>query len=208
MSLLIEPTDLLSTMDLAIGLELDAEAEPELPDPLDMKLVCPFRVVVDTREQAPFHFLNIDPFSIVFLTTNVALQTGDYSISGLEDRVTIERKSISDLLGSITAGRSRFEREFERMAEMARHPLGGFACVVVEGELSEVCRHVAEKTRLSTDSLLGTIDSWSIRYGVHWRFCPGRRFAEIATLKILCQFWRNNQKRVKELNQQGKAVIA
>lgn len=155
-------------------------------DAPDSKSICPFRVVVDTREQAPFHFLGIDPWLIVPLH-HCALTTGDYSIAGLEDRVTIERKSISDLLGSITAGRDRFEREFERMAEME------FAAVVVEGELSEICRYTAEKTRLRTDSLLGTIDSWSIRYGVHWRFCPGRRFAEIATLKLLYQFWRQEQ---------------
>jgi len=163
-----------------------------LADDEDELKVCPFKICVDSREQAPFHFLNIDPWSIVPLVTDVALATGDYSISGLEDRVTIERKSISDLCGSITAGRERFEREFERMALMARHPLIGFAAVVVEGELSEVCRHVAEKTRLSTDSLLGTVNSWSIRYGVHWFFCPGRRFAEIETLKLLYQFWRQN----------------
>ena len=177
----------------------------DAPDP---KTVCPFKICVDSREQTPFHFLSIDPFTIVPLH-HVALSTGDYSISELEDRITVERKSISDLCGSITVGRDRFEREFERMAEMQRHPLGGFACVVVEGELSEVCRHVAEKTRLSTDSLLGTIDSWSIRYGVHWRFCPGRRFAEIQTLKILHQFWRQDQKRLKELKEltsQGKAA--
>lgn len=189
--------------DLPIGFE---------PTPREIfeetiKRIFPARVIVDTREQAGYRFLNIDPWLVVPLVTDVALHTGDYSISGTEDRVTVERKSISDLLGSITAGRDRFEHEFARMAEMAQHPLGGFACVVVEGELSEVCRHVAEKTRLSTDSLLGTVNAWSIRYGVHWFFCPGRRFAEIQTLKLLHQFWRQEQKRLKELRGTENEII-
>lgn len=167
------------------------------PDPVDLqidrKIICPFTVAVDTREQAPFRFLNIDPFSVVPLRTDLALATGDYSIVGFESRLTVERKSISDFLGSITAGRDRFEREFERMAEME------FSAVVVEGELSDVLKHSTGTTRVATDSILGTVDAWSIRYGVHWRFCVGgRRGAEICTLKLLHQWWRQEQKRVQE----------
>ena len=189
---LLDTADLLGSADFVVS---------DDPDPsdlkLDPKLVCPFRVIVDTREQAPFHFLNIDPFSLVFLTTNVALQTGDYSISGMEDRVTVERKSISDLLGSITSGRDRFEREFERMSAMARHPLGGFAAVVIEGELSEVLRYAQDKTRISVDSILGTIQAWTIRYGVPFFLCPGRRFTEIFTLQLLHKFWIKEQRRTQ-----------
>lgn len=153
-------------------------------DSIPVSAVCPFAVCVDSREQAPFRFLSIDPFTIVPLH-HCGLITGDYSIRGLESQVTIERKSIPDFLSSITAGRERFQREFERMAEMK------FAAVVVEGELSQVLQECKAKTRIAVDSVLGTIDSWSVRYGVHMRFCPGRRFAEIQTLKLLCQFWRH-----------------
>ncbi len=78
----------------------------------------------------------------------------------------------------------------------------GFACVVVEGEMSDVLRHSRDKTQVRTDSILGTVDAWSIRYGVHWRFCVGgRRGAEIQTLKLLHQWWRQEQykKKAKEL---------
>ncbi len=62
--------------------ELDAETsqDPELPDPadpIDTKIVCPFTVIVDNQEQAPYHFLNVDPFSVVPLITDRHLKTGD-----------------------------------------------------------------------------------------------------------------------------------
>lgn len=161
-------------------------------DAIDAKSIFPATVIVDSREQSPFHFLNIDHWSIVPIA-HVGLKTGDYSLRGYESRLTIERKSISDFLGSISAGRDRFEREFERMAELE------FAAVVIEAELSEVLEHARTKTKMKTDSILGTLDSWRIRYGVHWVFCIGRRHAEINTLTMLYQFWRNEQKRFKEL---------
>lgn len=174
------PIELLDAED-----EIDIINEPI--EPTDKKTTFPATVIVDTREQSAFHFLNIDPWPKVPLC-HVALATGDYSLKGFESRLTIERKSISDFLGSISAGRDRFEREFERMSKLE------FAAVIVEGELSEVLVHAKSKTRLRIDSILGTLDSWRIRYGVHWVFAMGRRHAEINTLTMLYQFWRNSQK--------------
>lgn len=161
----------------------------ECLDPIDKLDVCPFQVIVDTREKAPFHFLNCDPWKIVG-TQSIKLDTGDYSIVGFESRLTIERKSISDLLGSISAERERFEREFERMDVM------DFSAVVVEGELSDVLRHARDCTQLTIKSVVGTFDSWRIRYPrVHWVFCLDRRHAELQTLGLLKAFWKEVQKK-------------
>ena len=64
--------------------------------------------VIDSREQHP---LNLDPMQSVRGT----LQTGDYSIQGLESVVSIERKSLDDLLGCVGRDRERFEREIQRL---------------------------------------------------------------------------------------------
>ena len=53
-------------------------------------------IVIDSREQKPFRF------SPGIETVTAALKAADYSLLGLEDDVAIERKSLSDLLGSIT----------------------------------------------------------------------------------------------------------
>jgi DNA excision repair protein ERCC-4 len=65
-------------------------------------------VVVDSREQTPLEFRR--------LASRVGtLATGDYSFVGGEDDFAVERKSIADLVGSLTAGRDRFLRELQRM---------------------------------------------------------------------------------------------
>jgi ERCC4-type nuclease len=65
-------------------------------------------ILIDTREQTPLKF-------DLFPSEGATLPTGDYSVKGLEDTVMIERKSVSDLIGSLTSGRERFQREVQRM---------------------------------------------------------------------------------------------
>ena len=64
-------------------------------------------IVTDSREQTPLQFS--------YPSIKAGLTSGDYSIQGLEDYFTIERKSLSDLYGSLTSGRDRFSRELHRM---------------------------------------------------------------------------------------------
>ena len=65
-------------------------------------------LLIDTREQAPLSFTT-------FPSEVSTLPTGDYSVRGLEDTIAVERKSVSDLIGSLTSGRERFQREVQRM---------------------------------------------------------------------------------------------
>ena len=65
---------------------------------------CDFEIIVDSREQR----------AISFAKSRVeGLKYGDYGRSE-EDKVRIERKSLSDFLGTIGAGLDRFEREIQR----------------------------------------------------------------------------------------------
>jgi ERCC4-type nuclease len=70
--------------------------------PEDLTAVC------DTREQRP---LDLQPMQ----TKRETLTTGDYSVAGLENVVTVERKSLDDLLGCIGQERERFDREMIRI---------------------------------------------------------------------------------------------
>lgn len=64
--------------------------------------------IVDTREQTP---LDLAPLR----TIGGTLDTGDYSVQGLEHVVRIERKSLTDLLGCVGRERERFQREVDRL---------------------------------------------------------------------------------------------
>src|SRR5580704_7639874 len=100
--------------------------------------VCPWTVIVDTREQAPWGFtgMELGRKLVVVKKERRALNTGDYSIVGIENKVCIERKSADDLVGSVCGGHARLQREHERMAEMV--VAGGSACLIVEGCYSQI----------------------------------------------------------------------
>ena len=69
-----------------------------------------FTLVQDSREQLPL--FKPKPWIV-----SKGLKAGDYSIQGYEDIVSIERKSISDLLGTLGKGRDRFERELDKLKD-------------------------------------------------------------------------------------------
>jgi ERCC4-type nuclease len=160
----------------------------------------PFVVVVDSREQAPYRFTEIerDRFDgggilMIPLQTGRALPSGDYSIVGYESRMAVERKSLVDLFGSVGRERKRFEAEIERLNEFE------FAAVVVEDEIGNMILHPPPQSQLSPKTITRTIQSWSIRYPmVHWFFLPGRRAAEVWTFRLLEMYWRQQQKISKD----------
>jgi hypothetical protein len=66
-------------------------------------------IVVDTREQDPLVFERL-------ASMRGTLQTGDYSVVGLQDLFSIERKTVSDLVGCcMRQNLERFERELHRL---------------------------------------------------------------------------------------------
>lgn len=81
------------------------------------------QVVVDTREQNPWEFEN---------SVRIGIPTGDYSLVGMEHIVAVERKSLPDLVMSLTHERERFMREIDRLAELERR------AVIVEASLADI----------------------------------------------------------------------
>lgn len=78
-------------------MKLPAELRPE-----NVTAIC------DTREQQP---LDLAPLR----TIGGTLDTGDYSIQGLEHVVRVERKSLPDLIACVGRERERFQREVDRL---------------------------------------------------------------------------------------------
>lgn len=76
--------------------------------------------VIDTREKLK---LDLSPLRVVAGT----LDTGDYSVQGLEHLVAIERKSIPDLVACVGRERPRFDRECQRLLSYPTR------AIVVEG---------------------------------------------------------------------------
>ena len=141
------------------------------------------QIVIDTREQLPYDFLNIDPPPA---TIRKALASGDYSIEGYEDRVAVERKSKVDAYNSFGRGRRRFERELERLSTFE------FAAVVIESEWRDLIRNPPARSRLNPKTIFVSVIAWSQRFGVHFFTVPGRAFAEKLTFRLLERFYKDH----------------
>lgn len=140
-----------------------------------------FRIVADTREQLPY--FEGEPWC-----GRGTLATGDYSLRGFEGRVVIERKSLPDLYGSVSSGRERFQREFERLAKIPR------AILLVEGTYRDIIDPDPEvvRSRMLPTSVEGTVLSWCLRWGVWPIFAGGRRQAERLVFRTLALWYLEN----------------
>ena len=126
--------------------------------------------IVDTREQLPLE--------LPLRTITDTLPTGDYSVSGFEDLICCERKSLPDLIGCMTSGRKRFERELQRMkAYDAR-------CVVVEAHWKQL-RDGEYRSRITPEAATHSVVSWISSFAVPFLFVGDRVSAADAVAYFL-----------------------
>lgn len=117
-------------------------------------------ILVDTREQTPLLFNRLP-------SVRGTLTTGDYSIVGGEDLFAVERKSIPDLVVSVTGERERFERELHRLRGYR------FKRLLVVGTHGEVEGH-RYRSNASPKSVLASLSAFEVRYDlpVVWSATP------------------------------------
>lgn len=144
----------------------------------DGPYAAPFVIAVDTREILPFDLLG-------FATMRKTLRTGDYSIVGLEDKLSIERKSYSDAWSSMSAGRARFERCVRRLAELDR------AAIVIECGVRELAIQPSRIERVTPASVVGGLISWSCQFRLPIFFCDDRAHAERVCVRFLASYWKH-----------------
>ncbi|KAF1079319.1 MAG: hypothetical protein GQF41_4323 [Candidatus Rifleibacterium amylolyticum] len=130
----------------------------------------------------------------------VETKTGNYSLAGLESVVSIERKSLDDFVGCITAGRDRFEKELSRADSLERF------WVVIEANLTAIEKGLY-RSRAKPESVLGTLAAWSNRYKVCFMFADNRKSGQKLTERLLKHAWNEYLKRQKsEVCPGSKAV--
>lgn len=156
-------------------------------------------IVADTREQEQYTFAGwkadaTDGGDVMTVRVERrTLKSGDYSLSGYETRVAVERKSCADLYGTLGGGRDRFERELERLDEYE------FAVVMIEASWETILCEPPTRSNLNPKTVLRSVIAWQQRYPtVHWVTAGSRRLAEGMTLRILERFWKEAQSRVIE----------
>ncbi len=131
-------------------------------------------IVIDTREQLPFTFTGYE-------TVKGTLNAGDYSLSGLEAKVAVERKSKEDAYGCVGSSRRRFVDCLERLAGLDR------SAIVIECGLREFATPPS-RTRIDQRMAIGSFISWSCKYRIPVFWCDSRAYAERVTVRFLAAY--------------------
>lgn len=134
-------------------------------------------VVVDTREQLPWHWA-----ASAWCAGGVGrkLDQGDYALEGLEDRVVVERKrSCAELAANLTD--PRFARELERL-KLVRYPV--VVCEFTHADLaaypegSDIPHSRRRFVKVRGPFLLRLLTEHMYAFPhVHWQFFQGRERA-------------------------------
>lgn len=132
-----------------------------------------FTIIIDTREQQPWSFDN-------YTTANKKLDTGDYSIEGLEHLLAIERKkSISEFANNVTE--SRFKDVIERLRNIK------YAFLLLEFDLEDVLiypvgstvpRKMWDKIKISPAFLIKHLLELQMYHNIKLIFCGDSGNAE------------------------------
>jgi ERCC4-type nuclease len=118
-------------------------------------------VLIDTREQAPL------PIA-AYPTERATLPAGDYGVKGFSDwsrpAFICERKSLADLVKSLTQDRARFLKEVEKLRQFE------FRALLIEAVRDEI-EMKAYRGNATPASLLASVDALAVRYGLHLFWC-------------------------------------
>lgn len=138
-------------------------------------------IVIDTREKAPLKFSNL-PAEVG------TLYSGDYSMKGMEEVFAIERKTISDIVGSLISGRERFMNELHRLRGYR------FRRLLIVGTREEVVTG-QYRSRTKPRAILASLAAVEARYDIPAIFCPDEATAALKVERWAFWSWREHSRR-------------
>lgn len=135
-------------------------------------------IVIDSRERRPYSFGGSTETGI--------LPVGDYSLSGFENHIAVERKELNDLIRSLSTDRGRFEKELKKSESMP------YFALVIEASLSDLADG-SYRSRMNPRSVIQSLLAFSVRYRLPIFFCENREYAQRLTESLLLWFWKEIQ---------------
>ena len=150
------------------------------------KTAPPYTVVRDTREQKGYFFKK---FNTCNGTVQRKLDTGDYSILGMEEKVCIERKaSVVELANNVGFDKRRFTNEIERMKDFPhRFLILEFSLTDLMNfpEGSDIPEKEISKLKISNKYMLRFLMELQINDDINVIFCDSKKNAKWTVLSIL-----------------------
>ena len=115
-----------------------------------------YTLIVDTREKENT-LKALNDYNIKY--TIDTLQTGDLKIITPEGSVTVERKQMTDFIGSLLSGRLE-----EQMRRLSKETCPG---LLITGSFAEYRQH-AKTTKFTMDHVIGAVASCVVKYGLRF----------------------------------------
>jgi ERCC4-type nuclease len=155
-----------------------------------------FIVIKDTREQDGYFFKEYNTCAGMIETK---LDTGDYSIQGLEDKICIERKGcVEELAGNLGVKKHAFMNEIDRMTKFPHK------FIVLEFSLEDLLKFPKDSRipsenknniKITGKYMLKCLFEFQIQHNIHVLFCGSKYDAFLAVSSIL--------KRINEMYNTG-----
>ena len=147
------------------------------------------KIIVDTREQQPWSF----DFNEIAVAK---LDTGDYSVAGLEEVLCIERKkSVSEIANNIVE--KRYKDWTKRMSKYK------YKFLMLEFDLDDVYRYpripdvpkkLWEKIKVSPKFIIKCLIELQVYYNIQVVFCGDHGNAERLALSIMKKVYQNENR--------------
>lgn len=145
-----------------------------------------FTIIVDTREQKPWALKH-------HAIANKKLDTGDYSVEGLENLLCIERKhSISEFVNNMTE--KRFIDVLERMS---KHKYSyiimefNFDAIINFPVGSDIPKHIWKNLRINPAYIIKYISDIQVKYNIKILFCGSPYNAEKMAVSLMRRILEN-----------------
>lgn len=124
-----------------------------------------YQIIVDTREQRPLWKKTIFQ----------KLDVGDYSFKHNEidfsNIIAIERKSLSDLFGTLGQGHLRFKKEISKALNLS------YFAIVIDGSLTQIITKKfdgGEFIKMKGETISKILFTLHLKYGINVFFSKGR----------------------------------
>lgn len=150
------------------------------------------KIIIDTREQTPLVF-DKEQAEVSIGT----LAHGDYSLQGFTDLITIERKSLPDLVACVGRERDRFEKEL--LALRGYHA----KAVIIEASLKQI-DHGGWRGQILPQHVRGSIAAWRVRHKLDFIYCSTPELAASEVVYIL----RKYRDTIEDFNKRLKGSVA
>jgi ERCC4-type nuclease len=150
-----------------------------------------FDVLIDTKEKIPW---NLAGMECVKSVAHCHLETGDYTIEGLEHVLCIERKkSVAELAKNITE--DRFKRELERMQKFPYKFIlleFGYGHIDDYPHGSGIPEDKIKLVRVKGPFIRAAIARMEIKYDIHIVSCGHTAYAEEKACNIMKEVYRRH----------------